>query len=117
MNIFDALITICGLYLAINGIMMKVNGTINPGVVLSKNVKVDNIKDKEGFIKYMWPKLLICGLLCAAAGIFNMTFASMVGEGDIYLFIDLGVNALFFVLLIIYGLFAVKAQKLFVKQY
>ena len=116
-NIFDIIVTLAGLYMAFNGIMMKSKGKINTGIVLSKNVTPDQIKDKEGFIKYMWLKLVVVGLLVAASGIFNMTIATVAGMTDTVIIIQLIVNFVFFALLVIYGMIVVKAQKQYIRKY
>jgi len=113
-NIFDLLIVLCGFYMAYNGVIMKVNGKINPGVVLSRNVDPNAIKDKEGFIKFMWWKLLVIGLICATAGIFNMAVSRM-GDSSTLMVIQLVLNLGFFVLLMIYAVVAMKAQSRFLK--
>ena len=60
-NLFDYLIILSGLYLVYTGINMKQTGEIKTGVIVSKDVDVNRIKDKEGFIKYMYARVLIIG--------------------------------------------------------
>ena len=114
-SFFDMLVIVCGLYMAYCAVMMKVKGRINSGVVMSRNISENQLKDKEGFIKYIWPKLLCVGLLCAASGAFNLIYSSMEVEPEKYAIVELSVNAVFFVLLIVYGVIVVKAQKKFMK--
>ena len=114
-SIFDLLVTVCGLYMAYCAVMMKARGRINSGVVMSRSLDESQLKDKEGFINYLWWKLLIVGLLCSASGIFNMTYTRYAQSSEQYLIVQLVVNAVFFVLLIVYGLIVVKAQKKYMK--
>lgn len=114
-NVFDFLIIFCGLYMAYTGVLMKTKGKINTGVVLSRNVDPDTIKDKEGFIKYMWSKLLALGLLCASSGIFNVTISTTIEQTEKVVMVQLIMNAFFFVLLIIYTAVVMKAQKRFLR--
>lgn len=113
-NFFDAIIIVCGIVLAYNAIKMKTTGELNSSIVLSKNVRPDQIKDKEGFINYLWTKLLACGVLSALAGIINMILSMFAGEYHFLIYVDLAINTLFFVILIAYGMIVVKAQKKFI---
>ena len=110
LNFFDIIVFGCGLYMVINGIQMKVSGKINTGLVLARNTSPDNIKDKEGFIAFMWSKLVVIGAVCALSGVVNI-WLSRVEEAGIA---ELIINALFFVILIIYGVVVTKAQKKFI---
>ena len=114
-SIFDMLVIACGLYMAYCAVMMKAKGRINSGVVMSRSLDERMLKDKQGFIDYLWWKLLAVGLLCAASGIFNITFTKYAQTSEQYLIVQLIINAVFFVLLIVYGLIVVKAQKKFMK--
>lgn len=116
-NIFDVIVAVAGLYMAFCGIQMKSKGKINTGVVLSKNITADQIKDKEGFIAYMWWKLVVVGLMVAVSGIFNMSAVALFGETPTVVIIELVINAIFFILLIIYGVIVVKAQKKYMNKY
>jgi len=114
-NVFDILVIVCGLYMAYCAVMMKTKGRINSGVVMSRGIDENQIKDKEGFISYIWWKLLIVGLLCSASGIFNMVYQSVAESSEQYVLIQIIVNAVFFVLLIVYGIIVARAQKKYLK--
>lgn len=114
-SIFDILVVACGLYMAYCAVMMKTQGRINSGVVMSRSLDESQLKDKQGFIDYLWWKLLAVGLLCAASGLFNITYTKYAQTSEQYVFVEIAVNSVFFVLLIIYGLIVVKAQKKFMK--
>ena len=114
-NVFDALVIVCGLYMAYCAVMMKAKGRINSGVVMSRNLDESQLKDKQGFIDYIWWKLLVVGLLCAASGIFNIIYTRYAQESEQYVIVQVAVNTVFFILLIIYGLIVVKAQKKYLK--
>ncbi len=115
LNLFDILVIGAGLYMAFCAVMMKVKGEIKSNVVLSRNVDENSLKDKEGFIAFLWWKLLAVGLLCAASGVFNLIYTSIAETSDTYIFVQIGVNTFFFILLIVYGVVVVKAQKKFMK--
>lgn len=112
-NIFDLVIVACGIYMIISGIKMKMDGKINTGLVMAKSMRPDQIRDKEGFIKFMWNKLLICGIICTISGIVN--FVLSLSESQVAIMADIIFNALFFVMLIVYGFIVAKAQKKYMK--
>ncbi|MBQ9333069.1 MAG: hypothetical protein IJS12_01920 [Lachnospiraceae bacterium] len=114
-SVFDMLVIACGLYMAYCAVMMKTKGRINSGVVMSRSLDESMLKDKQGFIDYLWWKLLIVGLLCAASGIFNILFTKYAQDSTAYLVVQLIINGVFFALLIVYGLIVVKAQKKYMK--
>ena len=109
LNIFDLIIIICGLYMAINGVLMKTHKKINTGLVLAKNTPEERIRDKDGFIAYMWWKLTLIGVICTISGIVNIACSSVEGL-EILSFVF---NAVFFIILVIYGVVVTKAQKRF----
>ena len=109
-SIFDMIVIACGIYMAVNGIIMKTKGTINKGLVLPKNITEERLKDKEGFIKYMWPRLLICGVVVTISGFINIILTSIEGMA----IADLLINMIFFVVLIIYAVIVSRAQKKFI---
>lgn len=111
LSIFDIIVIACGLYMAVSGILMKTQGKINTGLVLSKNVKPDQIKDKEGFIKYMWIRLFLCGLFCTLAGFINMILSAT----EQAMIAELIANTVFMIILIVYWMIVVKAQKEYLK--
>ena len=114
-NVFDLLVIVCGLYMAYCAVMMKAKGRINSGVVMSRSLDESQLKDREGFINYIWWKLLIVGLLCAASGIFNMIYTRYAIESEKYILVQIIINTAFFILLIVYGVIVVKAQKKYMK--
>ncbi len=77
MNIFDLLITGSGLYLLYAAVALKVKKQITKGVMVSKDVDVERIRDKEGFIQYMFPKVLLMGLFTVGFGMTNLLGARM----------------------------------------
>lgn len=110
-SFFDILVIIAGLYMAYSAIMMKTRGVVNSGVVMSRNLDESQLKDKEGFIKYIWPKLFAVGITCAASGAFNIIFSYFASSSENYVIIEVIVNGLFFILLIVYAVIISKAQK------
>ena len=114
-NVFDILVSVCGLYMAYCAIMMKTKGRINSGVVMSRSLSENDLKDKEGFINYLWWKLLAVGLMCTGSGIFNILYTQYAKDAAEYVLVQIIVNAIFFILLIVYGVIVVNAQKRYSK--
>lgn len=67
-SIFDIMIACSGLYLIYGALQMKRTGEIKPGIAVGKDVDIKRIRDKEGFIKYMFGRILLMGILSAALG-------------------------------------------------
>lgn len=110
-NIFDILIIVSGLYLIYAAVIMKKDGIITSGVLISKDMNPDQIRDKEGFIKYMFVKVLALGILTCLVG--GVGFLSSKMDGAAWIsFVGIG---LYFVVLIFFLVAANKAKKLFVE--
>ncbi|MCR4611550.1 MAG: hypothetical protein K5644_06600 [Lachnospiraceae bacterium] len=72
--IFDVIVLLLGVYLIFNAIKMKKTDTI-PGILLApKELKM--CKNPYGFIDYMFPFLLVFGIVCTLFGI-----VSVLGDG------------------------------------
>lgn len=108
-GIFDVIIALCGAYLIFAGIQMKVKGTINDKIALARSATADSIRDKKGFVEYIWIRIVICGVCCLCAGVANLIISTL----DLNPYIELGINAFFFVVLIVYSVLIGKAQKKF----
>lgn len=109
-SIFDLLIAGCGLYLIYTAVVMKTKGKIVKGVIVSKDVDVEKIRDKEGFIRYMFGRVLLAGILAAAVGAMNLVNAYAQGPA----WISMAVVAGYFVVLMVFALSSVKARKKFI---
>lgn len=110
LNIFDLLITGSGLYLIYAAAIMKWKGEIKKGVLIAKDVEPERIRDKEGFINYMFPKSLFVGALTAAMGILSMTGAYAEGPA----WVSAAVIAGYLAALILFGALTMKAREKFI---
>lgn len=63
---------LCGLYCLYAAAMMKTRGVINQTILLGKEARNKKCKDKEGFIKKMFPQLLLFGIVTTACGAADM---------------------------------------------
>lgn len=87
----DILILVMGIYLAAQTLKMKATGEI-PRALVSKRVDVNKCRDKESFIKVMYPKniifviiLIIAALLGIAANYVILPTAVVIGVYVLYL--------------------------------
>lgn len=73
----DILCMLCGVYLIYSGIAMKVQGKIVGNVVLGKNMNENAIRDKDGFIRYLYLKLVITGVVIILAMVVSIACSYM----------------------------------------
>lgn len=71
-GMIDFLFLLSGIYLIYTAIVAKKRGAIAANVMLSKNVNVNDIKDRAGYIEYMYKKILIAGLMICAASVVHL---------------------------------------------
>ncbi len=70
-GIIDALFLVSGIYLIVSALMAKGRGVITANVMLGKNMSEQAIKDKIGFIEYMYKRMLVSGILIVIGGMIN----------------------------------------------
>ena len=104
----DVIIAVYGVYLDYSAWNLRKNGEIG-GAVWSKELPMRKCKDKEGFSKFMFPRLMVSGVLVLANGILGMLDDKM-GLPLIVSMIPMGI--IIFVV-VWYILFARKAERLF----
>lgn len=109
LSVFDILVVFCGIYMAVNGVLMKTKNKINASLVLGKNIEESHIRDKAGFINYMWWKLLAIGIVCSISGVANI----ILGRMENMMLVSSILNIVFFAILVVYGVVVSKAQKKF----
>jgi hypothetical protein len=107
---FDILIVMCGVYIIYSMIRMKTTGKIDASVLLGKNVNENMIRDKKGFVGYMFPKAVALGIITIICGIADYV-NDIMGASNVINFV---IMIIFLALLTVYCLCAKKAKKLFV---
>ncbi len=70
-GVVDALFFVSGIYLIVSAVMAKSRGVITANVMLGKNMSEQAIKDKTGFIEYMYKRMLASGILIVIGGMIN----------------------------------------------
>lgn len=70
---FDIITLACGVYCLYTTIKLKTLGKLFPNqLLIPKDAKPEHCIDEEGYIAYIWLRLLIVGILCVAAGITSL---------------------------------------------
>lgn len=70
-GIIDALFFASGIYLIISAVKAKSKGVITADVMLGKNMSEQRIKDRTGYIEYMYKRMLASGILIIIGGVIN----------------------------------------------
>ena len=103
--ILKILIMACGIYMIYWSVQMKSTHKI-PEMLVGKGFPISRAKDPEGFIKATFPFTLGTGIILLAAG--------LVGALEIFIQypnIDTVITLVMLIVLIVYGMFLLKAQK------
>ncbi|MBD5494046.1 MAG: hypothetical protein HDR12_06640 [Lachnospiraceae bacterium] len=112
---YDWIVILCvvsGAYLMYAAIEMKYKGRFLKNVVLGNGMNENSIRDKEGFVKYLYIRLLLCGGVDVFIGIACLVCDFITGQG--YL---IGItNVVLLISFIAYGIFINKALKKYVKR-
>lgn len=110
-SFIDLLCIIGGGYLVYAGIVMKTQGKIVSNVVMNKGADESALRDKEGFIQYLYLKLIIVGVVVMLAGVANiindLTMQSAI--------LATALNCVFAIAIIVYAVFINKALRKFLK--
>lgn len=109
-NLFDYLIILSGLYLVYTAVNMKQSGEVKTGVIVSKDVDVNRIRDKEGFINYMYGRALVIGGLAIAVGGVGVLSTYLNWPGYLSLLATGG----YLIVIICFAVASAKARKKFI---
>lgn len=109
-NLFDYLIILSGLYLVYTAVNMKQSGEVKSGVIVSKDVDVNRIRDKEGFINYMYGRVLVIGVLAIAVGGLGVLSTRLNWPGYLSLLATGG----YLIVIICFAVASAKARKKFI---
>lgn len=109
-NLFDYLIILSGLYLVYTAVNMKQSGEVKTGVIVSKDVDVNRIRDKEGFINYMYGRVLVIGVLAIAVGGLGVMSTRLNWPGYLSLLATGG----YLIVIICFAVASAKARKKFI---
>lgn len=73
-----------GLYCLYSCIMMKLKGIINENLLLNKEVRFKKCKNKEAYIKEMFPSLLVFSIFTTICGGVDLINTFVVEVGRLY---------------------------------
>ncbi|MCM1175647.1 MAG: hypothetical protein NC341_11430 [Blautia sp.] len=110
-NFIDLLCIIGGGYLVYTGIVMKTKGKIVNNVVMNKGADESALRDKEGFINYLYLKLIIIGAVIMLAGVANIV-NDITAQSSIIAAVS---SCAFAAAIVVYAVFINKALKKFLK--
>ena len=71
-DMIDFIFLACGAYLVGTSVMAKAQGNIAASVMLGKNVTESDIKDKVGYIDFMYKRLLLSGVMIIIGSIVHL---------------------------------------------
>ncbi len=111
-SFIDFLCIIGGGYLVYAGVVMKTQGKIVNNVVMNKGADESALRDKEGFIRYLYGKLIAIGAVVILAGVANVV-NDLTTQSAIVSTIS---NLAFFAAIVVYAVFVNKALKKFLKN-
>lgn len=111
-NVMDFICIFCGVYLMYVGIVMKTQGKIVANVVLSKGISENAIRDKEGFIRYLYGKLVLIGAVIVLSGIVNLVVDYQGGDDGM---VSLITFIIFVAAMTVYAIVVSKALKKYTK--
>lgn len=107
--LMDVLVLGAGLYILYAYFLMMKKGEIKENILMSKEINMSQCKDKEGYIKYVAPKLLIFGIGAVICGLLGFINDYTQALGGWYMV----VTVLFLVLIIWFAMSTRKAIKIF----
>lgn len=110
-DLIDILCILSGAYLVYAAIVMKKQGRIIGNVMLKKGTDESNIKDKEGFIQFLFGKILFFGIVIMLGGIANFLNSYLAGPDMVTTI----VCCVFAAALVGYGVVTNKAMRKFME--
>lgn len=107
-NLMDFICIVSGVYLMYAGIVMKTQGKIVSNAVLSRRISENAIRDKEGFIRYLYGKLVLIGAVIVLSDIVSLVIEYQSGDNGIFSQIAF---VIFIVAMVAYGKVVSNALK------
>ncbi len=108
MYFIDVLFVAFGIYMLILDVRMKNEQSI-PNFLISSKVNLERVKNKEGYIKYMYPRIAVFGILT----IIISTVLFLDNFLSIPTYISWLAYLIYFAVVVYYCIISVKAQNRF----
>ncbi len=99
-DLMDFICIASGIYLMYAGIVMKTQGKIVSNAVLSRRISENAIHDKEGFIQYLYGKLVLIGAVIVLSDIRSLVTRYQSSASSTVSFIT---NVIFVAAMLAYG--------------
>lgn len=109
MEFFGVFLALMGAYILYAAIIMKTQGKITKSIMMNQNRHVGQIKDKEGFINYMFLRTFFMGVVVIAAGIWSLLGLDFANSW----IVDLAITIFFTIIVVLYLLSIRSADKKF----
>ena len=71
-DFFSVFILLAGGYILYAAILLKTQKKITKSIMMNQNKSVGQIKDKDGFIRFMFGRTLVVALVTIAAGLWGL---------------------------------------------
>ncbi len=97
----------CGIYCLYAAAMMKVKGEINQNVLLGREYQLKKCKDKDAYIKEMFPHLCLFAIVTTLSGLVDMINSFVT---DIF-YINIIIMIIFIIELIVFSRMSLKLKK------
>lgn len=112
-SFFDLFSLLCGGYILVTWIKLRVAGRLFPnGLLIPKNKTVKDCADAPGYIRYLSPRLLIVGVIVTLSGVLGLLNETL----DLYgVLVSEIIVAVCLTVLIWYAACTVRANKRFWK--
>lgn len=111
-NLMDFICIVSGVYLMYAGIVMKTQGKIVSNAVLSRSISENAIRDKEGFIRYLYGKLVLIGAVIVLSDIVSLVMEYQSGDNGM---VSLITFVIFIAAMVAYGKVVSNALKKFTR--
>ena len=107
--LMDVLVVGAGIYFLYCWYLLWFKKEVKEGVLLSKEYPFKKCKDKEGYTRYVAPRLLVLGIVSIMVGIIGLLNDRYQFLGSWYLLVSVA----FFLIIIWFALIVKKSYKLF----
>ena len=76
LGIMHAMYIVIGIYMIVIMIRAAKGGEVSSSLLWDRTKPIEKCKDREGFIRYLYPRVLICGVVMALCGVISLVSAS-----------------------------------------
>ena len=107
-TIIDIIVAGVGIYLIYLIYLAKYKGQIHQTFIWRRDDNPNKCRDKEGFVNYLFPRVIVCGVILFADGLIGIINRHIVTFFEMFDLVSIVVT---FAVIIAFGFFASKAMK------